>query len=108
MKGSEWMRFCIEKRTSNKQKEIMLVKRVNQQHEKRIVNCFLQKENDLFVLAALDTTRRHTLTFVIEPYKESYAWVEYSKKEKRFTHIAYEQDGCWHHIFLKNSIYINN
>lgn len=106
MKGIEWMRFCIENRTSKRQRDIMFVKRINQQHERRLVQLFKEKENDLFVIAALDTTRRHSLDFIVEDYKGKYIRIEYSKKEKRFTNISYEEDGCWHHIFLKHSIYL--
>lgn len=106
MKGSEWMRFCIEKRTSQKQKDIMLVKRINQRHEKRLVECFKKKEKEFFIIVALDITRRHTLLFNMKDYKGSYCWAEYSKKEKRWTNICYEEHNCWHHIFLKHSIYL--
>lgn len=106
MKGSEWMLFCIEKRTSKKQKEIMFFKRINQQHEKRLVALFKEKEKEWFVLVAIDITRRHVLTFTAEDGKDGYFWVEYSKKEKRFTHIKYEEHGCWHYIFLKHCIYL--
>ena len=106
MKEAEWMRFCIENRTSKKQKEIMLVKRINHQYEKRLVELFKEKEREWFVIVALDTTRRHTLQFCIEgPKAGKMMWVDYSKKEKRFTNICYEEDGCWHHIHLKNTIY---
>lgn len=108
MKEAEWMRFCIENRTSKKQKDIMLVKRINQQYEKRLVDLFKSKEKEWFVLLALDTTRRHTLLFsTFIPNKDlKCIWVEYSKKEKRFTHLTYEEDGCWHHIFLKHCQYL--
>lgn len=108
MTGNEWMRFCIEKRTSQKQKDIMLVKRVNQRHEKRLVDLFKEKEAEWFVIVALDTTRRRTLTFATfyDEEKLKCIWVDYSKKEKRFTNITYVEDGCWHHIFLKHSIYL--
>lgn len=105
MKGSDWMRFCIENRTSKKQRDIMLVKRINHQHEKRLIRGFKEKENDFFVMAALDVTRRHSLMFTMDDYKGNCIWIEYSKKEKRFTNICYQEDGCWHHIFLKHSIY---
>lgn len=108
MKASEWMQFCIEHRITQKQRDIMFVKRINRNHEKRLVQHFKEMERDLFVMVALDTTRRHKLYFTMDDYKGRCIWVEYSKKEKRWTNIAYEEHGCWHHIFLKHSIYLLN
>lgn len=106
MKESEWMRFCLENRISEKQKNIMLVRRINKNHEKRLVDCFTQREKEIFITVALDTTRRHTLNFAIDDYKGGVMWIEYSKKEKRWTNIYYEEHGCWHYIFLKHCIFL--
>lgn len=108
MKASEWERFCLENRRSKKQKDIMLNKRINQKHEERLVRLFKENESRFFVIVALDTSRRHEVTFIIEDYKGHYVRIFYNKKLKRFTDIAYEEYGCWHHIFLKNSIYLAN
>jgi hypothetical protein len=105
MKASEWLMFCIEKRTSKKQKDIMLVKRINTSHEKRLVEAFREKEPNWFIEVALDTTHRHTLLFATDDYRGGIYWVEYSKKEKRFTHIRYTESGCWHYIPLKYCSY---
>jgi hypothetical protein len=106
MSGDEWMMFCIEKRLSKKQHEIMFVKRINRQRELSLIVLFKTKEKEWFIAIALDTTRRHELVFTMDDLRGKYCWVHYSKKEKRFTNICYEEDGCWHHIFLKHSPYL--
>lgn len=110
MKGTEWMRFCIENRTSEKQKRIMLVRRINVNHEKRLYRIFKDVEADLFVGMATDITRRRKLMFAVDDGKGSYFFAHYCRKERRFTHLMYSHDDSTYgsqYIFLKHSIFAN-